>query len=276
MPAYVGTFHGLGKKWGGPDGADDDSDFWEHRLPTEMVELAYALPPGERFDAFVIDEAQDFADTWWPALLAGLRDEENGGLYVFADDGQRVFARQGTPPVPLVPVLLEENLRNTVPIAESFGPLAPMRMRYRGGPGGPVEFLECSTDDVLGMADDAVESLLDEGWSPANIALLTTGRRHPEQTERQARGQDTYWESFWDAEQVFYGHVLGFKGLERAAVVLAVNGFGGDERDERAREKLYVGLSRARDRLIVCGDPAVIAAVGGEGLVARLRRSARA
>jgi ATP-dependent exoDNAse (exonuclease V) beta subunit len=44
-------------------------------------------------------------------------------------------------------------------------------------------------------------------------------------------------------------HVLGFKGLERR-VVLAVN-----EREptERSRERLYVGLSRARDRLVVCG-----------------------
>ncbi len=34
-----------------------------------------------------------------------------------------------------------------------------------------------------------------------------------------------YWDSFWDADDAFYGHVLGFKGLERPAIVLAVNGF---------------------------------------------------
>jgi hypothetical protein len=67
---------------------------------------------------------------------------------------------------------------------------------------------------------DAVDALLDEGWRPEDIALLTTGSRHPEQSSRQALGQRAYWESFWDAEQVFYGHVLGFKGLERRAVVL--------------------------------------------------------
>jgi hypothetical protein len=143
-----------------------------------------------------------------------------------------------------------------------------MRMRYRGGEGAPVRFVECAADEALDHADEAVDALLEEGWSPEQVALLTTGRRHPEQIERQVRGQDHYWETFWDAEQVFYGHVLGFKGLERAAVVLAVNGFGGDE---RAREKLYVGLSRARDRLIVCGDPEMIAGVAGEAVVRRLR-----
>ena len=89
------------------------------------------------------------------------------------------------------------------------------------------------------------------------------------QVERQAHGQDSYWESYWAGDDVFYGHVLGFKGLERPVVVLAVNGFG--HGDERAREKLYVGLSRARDLLVVCGDPAVIRQVGGDGVMSRLQ-----
>ena len=92
------------------------------------------------------------------------------------------------------------------------------------------------------------------------------------QRERQAEGQDAYWATFWDDEDLFYGHVLGFKGLERPAVVLAVNGF----RDEaRAREMLYVGLSRARDLLVVCGDLDLIRRVGGEGVAQRLTTAAR-
>lgn len=63
------------------------------------------------------------------------------------------------------------------------------------------------------------------------------------------------------------GHVLGFKGLERPVVVLAVNGF----RDlARAREMLCVGLSRARTQLVVCGDRTLIRQVGGEGVDRRL------
>jgi len=266
-PAYVGTFHGLGQVWGAPSGSDDDSRFWEERLPAEMARLALDLPDDQLFDAVVVDEAQDFADSWWPALLSALRDQERGGVYVFADEGQRVFARQGRAPLSLVPVLLDENLRNTLPIAQTFGSLTQMQMRYRGGDGDPVRFVACSDDEALGQADDEVEVLLEEGWPAEHVALLTTGKRHPEQVERQARGQGHYWESFYDADQVFYGHVLGFKGLERPAVVLAVNGFG---RDERAREKLYVGLSRARDRLVVCGDPGLIRDIGGEGVAHRL------
>jgi hypothetical protein len=72
---------------------------------------------------------------------------------------------------------------------------------------------------------------------------------------------------YWDAEQVFYGHVLGFKGLERRAVVLVVNE---ESAFERSRERLYVGLSRARDQPVVCGDRDFIREVGGPDLARRL------
>lgn len=148
-PAYVGEFHSLGHQWGAARGSDDDSDYWEHRLPAEMVELAASLPPGQRFDAIVIDESQDFADEWWPAVIAALKDEETGGLFVFSDEGQRVFARFGQPSVPLVPLVLDQNLRNTKQIAQTFSSLAPIRMKLFGGDGPNVRFVECSTGDAM-------------------------------------------------------------------------------------------------------------------------------
>ncbi|MCF6508716.1 nuclease [Blastococcus sp. MG754426] len=270
-PAYVGTFHGLGIDWGVTPGSDDDSGYWEEYLPERMVKLAGALSVADRFDAIVIDEAQDFAESWWPAVLAALRTPEGGCLYVFADEGQRVFARQGRPPVALTPFDLDENLRNTKQIAGTFGSLTTSQMRYRGGDGVPVRFVQCDTDDAIGAADDEAAALLDAGWPAESVALLTTYRRHPVQAERQTAGQDAYWDSFWADDDLFYGHVLGFKGLERPAVVLAVNGF---RDEERAREMLYVGLSRARDLLVVCGDLELIRRVGGPAVAQRLAQSA--
>jgi hypothetical protein len=272
-PAYVGEFHALGVLWGAPEGPDESVrtdetvQFWEHDLPLQMADLATQLEPGHRFDSIVVDEAQDFADAWWDPLLAALKDDESGGLYVFTDEGQRVFNRHGSPPVPLVPLILDHNLRNTRQIASAFQPLVDHPMRSLGGEGPAVKFVACARDDAMGTGDDEVELLLDEGWRPEDVALLTTGTRHPEQKERQAAGNTAYWDSFWDAEQVFYGHVLGFKGLERRAVVLVVNE---ETAFERSRERLYVGLSRARDQLVVCGDPDFIREVGGPDLARRL------
>lgn len=142
-----------------------------------------------------------------------------------------------------------------------------MRMRLLGGDGPAARLVACSADETLAVADGQVDALLNDGWRPEDVALLATGSRHPDQVSRQALGQDLYWASVWDADQVFYGRVLGFKGLERRARVLALNEA---EPRERSRERLYVGLSRAHDQLVVCGDPGFIRAVGGDAVLHRL------
>jgi ATP:corrinoid adenosyltransferase len=273
LPAYVGTFHGLGDAWGAEVRTDNDTDlaYWEHELPAQMVALANGLPEGRKFDAVVVDEVQDFADAWWEALLAALKDPGSGQIYVFADDGQRVFPRFADTPISMPTLLLDQNLRNTRQIAETFQPLGATRMRPAGADGPEVQFVECPAEQAVNEADDAVDRLLDDGWRPEDVALLTTGSRHPVQLEQvEINGQTGYWESYWDKDNVFYGHVLGFKGLERRAVVLALNEAGGRD---RSRERLYVGMSRATDLLVVCGDPDYVREVAGESTLRRLRES---
>ena len=266
-PAFVGTFEDLGRSWGVPITGDrQDSRFWEMELPARMAEAALRLDDGVRFDAIIIDEAQDFADDWWTPLLNSLRDEQVGGLYAYSDENQRVFARFGRPPVAMVPLLLDHNLRNTRQIGESFVPLAPTSMELRGGDGPEVSFVPARVSEALEVADEQVEALLEEGWRPKDIALITMGARHPVQAERQqTMGFAGYWDDFWSNDDIFYGHVLGFKGMERRAVVLCVNE---DGTRDRGRERLYVGLSRATDRLVVVGDLAAIERMGG-GAVAQ-------
>lgn len=268
-PAFVGTFHEFGIQWGAPPAADrSDNDFWEEGLPRQMDELASGLADKDKYDAIIVDEAQDFADLWWQPVLKSLRDEVEGGLYVYSDENQRLFARFGRPPVQLVPLVLDHNLRNTKQIHETFSTLAPSRMYSRGGDGVEVRFVSTTASLAIDTADDEIDRLLDRGWQPEDVCLLTTGNRHPVQIERaEAYGQEGYWQSFWDNDDVFYGHVLGCKGLERRAVVLCINE---DKARDRARERLYVGLSRATDQLVVVGDPTYIRDVGGPAVARKL------
>ena len=267
-PAFVGTFHALGRSWGAPDGSRDDSNFWEFELPAMMKEMAHALPVGQKFDAVIVDEAQDFADSWWAPIMGALKDQETGGLFAYSDENQRIFQRFGGPPVPLVPLILDHNLRNTKQIGGAFNPLAPMRMQLMGGDGPEVKFVSCAPEDAIEIADEQVDELLGAGWKSQEVMLLTTGRRHPVQVERGSESDPAgYWRSFWEEDDVFYGHVLGCKGLERQAVVLCVNE---DKTVDRSRERLYVGLSRATDQLVVVGDPDVVAQMGGAEVARRL------
>ncbi|MDN5822038.1 MAG: NERD domain-containing protein [Brachybacterium sp.] len=263
-PAYVGLFHDLPVLWGAGTEADFDGTavaYYEEHLPRRLAELAAHQDPDELFDAIVVDEAQDFADIWWDALQPCLRDPEQGVLFVFTDEHQTVFDREGRAPITLNPFPLDDNLRNTRTIARTFAPLTPLEQNARMEEGAPVRYVVSTAQEAAAAADDVIEQLLDEGWAPGDIALLTTRSRHPEQKERiEHFGYDGYWDEFFAKEDVFYGHVLNFKGLERPVVVLAVNGFGSAE---RAPQLLYVGLSRARSLLVVVGDGGEIWDVGG-------------
>src|SRR3546814_20187884 len=133
-------------------------------------------------------------------------------------------------------------------------------MYSRGGDGPAVRFIAVTPDDALAAADDAIEGLLEEDWRPEHVALLTTGKRHPVQVERTTHHtQDGYWETWWDTDDVFYGHVLGCKGLERRVVVLCVHE---DEARHRSRERLYVGMSLATDLPVAGGATRVLPAWG--------------
>src|SRR3546814_16897150 len=48
--------------------SDLSSPYFEHRLPEALAEAAARLGP--RYDDIVVDEAQDFREWGWPALLS--------------------------------------------------------------------------------------------------------------------------------------------------------------------------------------------------------------
>jgi hypothetical protein len=67
-----------------------------------------------------------------------------------------------------------------------------------------------------------VEKLRDE-FGPQHIALLTTKSRHPMHKDQVKRDSDSYWKTIWDKQEIFYGTVSGFKGLERKESSIVTN-----------------------------------------------------
>lgn len=274
-PAFTGEFHEYARSLGVPDGTGQA--YFDEDMPRLLKERAEELPFGQRLDAVVIDEAQDFAPLWWEALLACTTDPDRSEVYAFMDDRQDVYRRlEGTatgngPASELVPIHVDDNLRNTKRIAETFKGFAGDHFTPRAGKGLPVRRVECATEDALDVAGDCVDALIAEGWANNQIALLTTRHRHPvHQDAFDGGGLEQYWQDFHANEAEFYGHVLGFKGLERSVVILCVDGF---KEIASAQEHLYVGLSRARSLLVIVGDPALLAEAGGRGLERALVRT---
>lgn len=276
-PIFTGEFHEYVRQLGVPDGKGQD--YFDIEMPRLLRELAGTMEPEQRLDAVIVDEAQDFAPLWWEALLACTANPDEAEVYAFMDDRQDVYQRWGGltadlnhgPTATFVPIHIDENLRNTRKIAETFKPFAGEHFTPRGSTGLPVRRVHCSTEEALDAAGDCVDALIDEGWANNQIALLTTKERHPVHLDYFSRGAThEYWREFHAGEAEFYGHVLGFKGLERSVVVLCVNGF---KDMARATEQLYVGLSRARSLLVVVGDSELLEEAGGRELRHSLARA---
>jgi len=247
----VRTFHSLAIEWGVKVPTPVDDDFWDKEAAIEFAKLAHAAALEEKFDAVIVDEAQDFDDSWWKAAQALLIDPVLGGIYTFGDTGQGIFGRDGTKNLGFVPLRLKTNLRNSKPISDASNFFTDTPAESLGLPGPKITFIEMPSGttkkDLIYAADDMVEKLRDE-FGPQHIALLTTKSRHPMHKDQIKRDSDAYWRTIWDKQEIFYGTVSGFKGLERNCVILAINGFH-DGVDPK--ELLYVGMTRARDYLVI-------------------------
>ena len=254
--AWVSTFHdyatSIGSTAGSPKFYSEEID----RYKADLLNKSAALKDSQKFDAWVVDEAQDFLPSWWETLKLSLLDPLNGKIALFGDDQQLVFGHRPAPEGFFAALRLTENLRNSQQIANAVSKFVDKPTTARGPYAFEIEYVEVKDGNTFEIADDVVANLTDkEYWHPGEIALLTTKNRHPEH-ERQADHDRTgHWDSLWTNEDVFYCTVGGFKGLERPVVVLAIDGFHPDADED---DVLYVGMSRARDKLVIVADEETI------------------
>jgi hypothetical protein len=268
-PAFVATLHSLPNHWGIkiPSETYDDK-FFDSELPTKLNEALGSVSPDEKFDVVIIDEAQDFHAQWWDVVIASLKDPVAGKIYAFGDIRQGIFRHAKDIPLELAPIHLDQNLRNSVPISELAALCVEDPLTLAGLDGPPVTFIETTQELATNEADKVIERLLLDGWKPGDICLITTGSRH-EKHRALAEGPKKvdYWNSFFDDDQVFYGHINGFKGLERRVVVIAINGF---KIENAKKDMLYTGITRARDLLFIVGSKDDLRESGGKVLVKKI------
>lgn len=271
-PAFVGVPQQLLRSWGvnpDPDVSTDPVEYWDHELPHRLYAVAVRRPDVECFDAVLVDEAEEFDEAWWSALVEMLREPQTGSLCAFTDNGHSDEWRRAGAPIDVAPIELGENVRSSRQIARLTGSFALGEVLPRGRKRAGVRFVDVPAAYAETIADAAVEALVAEGWSPGAIAVLSTDTASPTAGE-SAEGYQAYWDGVLEGRDVHRGSVRGFQGLERPVVVLVVNGF--PDRAQ-ARELLYLGISRARSLLVVVGPGDVVEEVGGERVRKRLRKA---
>lgn len=272
-PAFVGMFHELAAKiWKIKAPVSPTPHWYDVESLEQMLAYLKNHPTARLFDGFVVDEGQDMTAKAWDVMHAATRVRaETAPLCVFGDEEQRIFGGQGFGHLPVLTLELTKNLRSTAPIADLVGEFPKQKPEHSQLPGPDVLLIPATFDRAISAANEEVERLLGEGWSPGDVLVLTTKNRHEKHQTFRDEDKDAYWKRFFD-DEVFYAHVNGIKGLERPVVVLAVDGW---QYPERAREFLYVGLSRARDLLVICGQAEEIRRVGGDRVWEKLKKDYR-
>lgn len=234
----------------------EEADYWESVVPGALFDAAAALPEGERYDAIIVDEGQDFKSTYWEALQMMLNDPDGGVLYIFYDDSQRLFSDDGFP-LPKPAGKLTRNLRSTKEIGEVVA-------RYYEGDGkvvaaGPetgrgVEMVDPakygSPADALG---EVLGMLQDERVALGDIIVLTPHSQSKSQwSHRGAAGEfELMWSGKIKGKRVQVDTIHGYKGLENPVIILTE--LDGIE-EEDVNTLLYVALSRAKHHVVVLGE----------------------
>jgi hypothetical protein len=251
--------------------------FWERELPDLAIEVLLA-GEGPQCDFLVVDEIQDIAtepfldvlDLMVIGGLAGGRVLFFGDFErqaIFKSDGGRELLRQRSPQ--LASRRLTENCRNLPRIGYQvnlLGKLDPGYQRFRRQDDGvdPTLIPYAVGEDQSDKLVQAIRQLRDDGFGLSEIVVLsplrsgstaeTTTDPWLRQVLRSADGEQAR------PGQLQYATIHAFKGLEAPAVVVtdldrnAVPGFD---------SLLYVGLTRATDRLIALIESGTVRAVLG-------------
>ncbi len=210
------------------------------------------------FDAIIVDEGQDFEDTWWIPLPDLLRDPAEGVLYVFFDDNQRIYQQISNIPMRGDPLLLNENCRNTQHIHAQLSAYAHAEEATDclGPEGRPTEIIAARTpQDAKRELQRVLHRLVnEENIRLEDIVILTPAADKRSQWKQDERLGNFTLSWYLDTEMplaIRVCTIYRYKGLESAVVILTEL----EQAHEEIRDQLvYVGLSRARHHAIVIGE----------------------
>jgi hypothetical protein len=252
----AGSFHHLAHTWitdAGLDFPDNpDPDWWDDPLGELLLE---AFTVGDfRADAIIIDEGQDFDDSWFMALEAALSDPDDGLFLVFADRQQAIYREDWEPPFNAVEYSLDLNCRNTNQIAAVVARIYGDELPTSGADGPDPEFHAVESPEGIDKTLRGIlHRLVNEGAIPADrVVILTQGR----ETKDRLVGQTSAGlplGAIGTPDTIAVETIYRFKGLEADATIVILDRL---EKD-RDRALAYIGLSRARFHLVVISPPEV-------------------
>jgi len=260
----VGTFHMLCDSFAREAGMTPDYSAPGAFSEMEKVFDGAPVPASWMHDVLIIDEGQDFAESWRDAMLRLLHPE--GRALWLEDPMQNLYGRAPVPLPGWVTLRSQANYRSPRQIVDLLAGIVPDSEHIQPASpfiGPDVERLVYPAGDTAAMTDatkQAITRCLAANFARSDIALLSfQGRAHSSLLQADRLGQHTL-HSFKGGYDLLgvpvyrEGHLLAesvyrFKGQSAPAVIFTEIDF--ESLDDRTVRKLFVGMTRARMKLVL-------------------------
>jgi superfamily I DNA/RNA helicase len=238
-----------------------DHDWYTQTLPDLALDAALGSEPA--YDYLVVDEAQDIAEPHYLEFLDLILVDGlvRSPLFVTGDfDHQSIYSGDSSTKAVMIGRLpnvtylsLKSNVRSTPEVGRFVAQLVGDETLYAQHRRTDddivsVEIHEYSTpaeQDTLLAA--AVELILSEPFKVRDIVILSPIRESAAAKATDQKLRDRLGANIEAPHGIRWGTIHGFKGMEAPAVILTDI----DEANANLADLLYVGASRATDRLIV-------------------------
>lgn len=260
----VASFHQLCDQFAREQGTVPD-----YRDPTVWqtleAQLATAdVPPSWQFDVLIVDEGQDFSERWRDALLRLVKPE--GRVLWLEDPMQNLYGRDPVPLPGWVSLRSDANYRSPRQIIDLLARLAPTDQRIEAASpfaGADIDVLTYPAGDeaqLFAQTRQAITRCLGAGFMRHDMALISfRGREQSALLNLDALGThslksfdgsyDLFGNPVFRSGELLTESVYRFKGQSAPAIIFTEIDF--EMLDEKSFRKLFVGMTRARIKLVL-------------------------
>ncbi|MES2757387.1 MAG: ATP-binding domain-containing protein [Pseudomonadota bacterium] len=261
----VATFHMLGDAFMRARGESPDYGSGAIWSEMETVLATADLPETWKYDVLIVDEGQDFSIVWRDILLRMLKD---GGRAIWLEDPtQNLYGRDMVPLPGWVTLHSHTNYRSPRQIVDMLAAIGSARQPVEAASpfeGADIEVLayaEGDLDAMIAQTKHAITLCLAAGFARHDIAIASfRGREKSALLGLDTLGDAHTLKSFTGEYDLFGNPVFReggllaesvyrFKGQSAPAVIFTEIDF--EEIDELTFRKLFVGMTRARLKLVL-------------------------
>jgi hypothetical protein len=261
----VSNFHMLGDAFQRARGIVTDYSapkVWED---IEAVLASAELPATWKYDVLIVDEGQDFSIGWRDIVLRMVKEE--GRAIWLEDPTQNLYGREIVPLPGWVTLHSQANYRSPRQIVELLASIGEARQPVDAASpfdGADIEYFvypQGDLDAMLAQTKHAITVCLGAGFKRQDIAIASFRGREKSAILKLDTLGDAHTLKSFTGEYDLFGNpvfregglltesVYRFKGQSAPAVIFTEIDF--DALDELVFRKLFVGMTRARLKLVL-------------------------